>query len=76
MRAQSARAVEPRKGYTGHMSDMSKRVQKMQERLDEIQEEIDEARADAEIVDPHHPRETFIETAGEPSEGDAAAPPD
>jgi len=74
MRAQSARAVEPRKGYTGHMSDMSKRVEEMQERLDEIQEEIDDARADAELVDPH-PRETFIETAREPSEGDPAAVP-
>jgi len=59
------------------MSDVSKRVEEMQERLDEIQEEIDEARADADVVDPHRPRETFIETSREPSEGDpAAVPPD
>jgi len=59
------------------MSDVSKRVEEMQERLDEIQEEIDEARAEAEDVDPQRPKETFIETADEPSEtNDAVAPPD
>ncbi len=69
--------MEPRKGYTGHMSDVSKRVEEMQERLDEIQEEIDEARADAENVDPQRPKETFIEPAEEPSESDdAVVPPD
>jgi uncharacterized membrane protein (DUF106 family) len=52
------------------MSDASKRVEEMQERLDEIQEEIDEARAEADHVDPHRPKETYIETAGEPSEND------
>jgi len=59
------------------MSDVSKRVEQMQERLDEIQEEIDEARADAENVDPQRPKETFIETAGEPGKSDApVVPPD
>jgi hypothetical protein len=68
---------EPAKGYTGGMSDVSKRVEEMQERLDKVQEEIDEARADADKVDPPRPKETFIETSGEPREGDDAdKPPD
>ena len=57
------------------MSDVSKRVEQMQERLDKIQEEIDEARADADNVDPHRPKETFIETARESSESDDTVGP-
>jgi len=60
----------PRKGYTSDMSDVSKRVEAMQERLDEVQEEIDEARVDAQNIDPQRPKETFIETASEPSASD------
>ena len=68
-------AWQPPKGYTGHMSDVSERVEEMQDRLDEIQEEIDEARADAENVNPQRPKETFVEIARELSESDAAAMP-
>ena len=57
------------------MSDVSKKVEEMQERLEEIEEEIDEARADAENVDPHRPKETFIEPARKPSGSDDAVVP-
>ena len=63
------------KGYTGRMSDVSKRVEAMQERLDDIEEEIDEARADAENVDPQRPKETFIASSDASETDDAKAPP-
>jgi len=43
------------------MSDTSKRIEEMKERLVEVEEEIDEARADAEKVLPHPPKESFIQ---------------